>query len=390
MLQKGIIESLQGAYQVKVRVPKYDGMPYDSTGLKDNELATGIICAVPGTSIAYSVGDIVLVGFENDELSKPIVLGLLYRDAESDSTVVVHGISNSLEEIEKNIAKTNSTSIFVKYSDDGGATFTSLYDKNAVVSGTLKYERDEIEQEWYYQEDIPIDSDSQTVSWSILDDAGNDVTASFLIETSVYTDVSKLNVVNGGVEISNDKSIYTTTDTLFTIPPNCRNTGSMFVAYRILKTLELENYYVVLTTDKDIIGSVYGDYVGFCISQDNEAPNSVKNYEWVAVSTKSNELANRLYKSLDTRLTETETILYGHIGEEASQSGLLDGVSVRDTCVYVGANKDFVYFDLDGKVLIDVKQHKIEAPTISTGRFVLKEHYVDNTALTHFGLFLEY
>ena len=389
MLQKGIVESLEGLYQVKVRVPKYDGMAYDSTGLKDNELATGIICTIPGTSIAYSVGDVVLVGFENDELSKPIILGLLYREAKSDSTLVVHDISDSLEEIEKSIAS-NNTSIYVKYSDDGGKTFTSLYDKDAVNSGTLKYEKDETENEWYYQEDIPIDSNSQFVSWSILDSDGNDVTSSFSIETFVYTNTTELNILNGIVNVNNSDTVYNTTDTLFTIPPNCRNIGSMYVAYRILKTLELEDYYVVLTTDKDTIGSVYGDYAGFCISQSAEAPNSVNDYEWVSVSVKSDELANRLFNSLDVRLTETEAVLYGHIGEEASQSGLLDGISVQNDSVYVGANKDFVHFDLDDKVFVDVKQHIIESPSFKTGRFVIKEHYVDNTALTHFGLFLEY
>lgn len=42
-------------------------------------------CSIPGQAAAYKVGDVVYVGFINDDLSYPVILGNIYQGLKSDS-----------------------------------------------------------------------------------------------------------------------------------------------------------------------------------------------------------------------------------------------------------------------------------------------------------------
>ena len=81
MLIKGIIEDIVDNYTVRVRIPEMHGIKDDMNSTPSNELLCAKICTNPGIDITFSVGDIVVIGFEKSDLSKPIILGFLYTAA---------------------------------------------------------------------------------------------------------------------------------------------------------------------------------------------------------------------------------------------------------------------------------------------------------------------
>lgn len=79
MITKGIVISIEGN-MVKIRMPFLDGLADSQGGLSDNELAYATICTASNTYNTVSIGDIVFVGFEDNDLGKPIILGCLFKD----------------------------------------------------------------------------------------------------------------------------------------------------------------------------------------------------------------------------------------------------------------------------------------------------------------------
>lgn len=87
MIQKAIIEEIiQGGYQARVRIPRYNKAASSPTATDKQDLAVATICTFPGIHPSYQIGDIVFVGFENEEINQPVILGLLYRENMGSST----------------------------------------------------------------------------------------------------------------------------------------------------------------------------------------------------------------------------------------------------------------------------------------------------------------
>ena len=85
MITKGIVEEIITPYEIKVRLPLLDGIKESRQGVQTSDLSNAIISSLPNSENNVSVGDIVIVGFEDEDLGKPIILGHLYKETVSET-----------------------------------------------------------------------------------------------------------------------------------------------------------------------------------------------------------------------------------------------------------------------------------------------------------------
>lgn len=81
MITRAIIEQKINEYQYRVRIPIFDksaSAPL-STNLKD--LCIAVASMPKGVYNSLQEGDVVLVGFEDNDAGNPVILGHLYREA---------------------------------------------------------------------------------------------------------------------------------------------------------------------------------------------------------------------------------------------------------------------------------------------------------------------
>lgn len=93
MITKGIVEEIDN-YLVKVRLPVFDKIAGAKNATLTQDLSDATICCQPNSKYQVSVGDVVFVGFEDNDISKPIILGQLYRDVDSNTfmSLVLSGL----------------------------------------------------------------------------------------------------------------------------------------------------------------------------------------------------------------------------------------------------------------------------------------------------------
>ena len=87
MLTKGIVEKVITPYKVKVRLPVFDGIEGTRNATETNELSEAIVCSLPNSSNLVNIGDIVIIGFEDNDTSKPIILGHLFKETDNNTLV---------------------------------------------------------------------------------------------------------------------------------------------------------------------------------------------------------------------------------------------------------------------------------------------------------------
>lgn len=335
MIQKGIVEEIINKYKLKVRVPKYDKAKSAPDKIRTSELAESIICTLPGSDVAYSVDDIVIIGYENDELSKPIVLGSLYCDKNKNTTSQTKLLGS---EIIQSLTDNDSTKFYthVKYSNDNGKTFTSLYNFNKVVQEKTEGESNIISN------NIEIDPTSSYVYWSIIDDNNVDRTLDFQITT----------YITGG------NRTFVSKNSLIEIPPDLIGLDKLYLSFKLFKSGNYDNFYIVLTTDKDPIGTTYGDYIGICIDRYEEPSLNPGDYTWMSSYKSSTNIVQAVAGDLGDRINRLEHSLYGfdystdnHISDN---TGIAEGISVINNTIELhGKDDKNIYFDTNHKTYID-------------------------------------
>lgn len=273
MIQKGIIAQVIDKYTYKIRIPKYDKIEAATASTKTDDLSQGIVCAMPGVDVSYVPGDIVLVSFENDELSKPIILGLLYREQKTDSDISLTNVDNSLSDIQNNLQKINSSGLYthIRYSNDNGLTFTSLFsDSNheTIIDGEVVcqplYDDTEVNG-------IKIDKATRVISWSIIDSNNADATDEIGIEITVFD--SNGNIIKKERNTDHQRS--------FTINNSSKITGDLYFTYKLYVTKQyLDTLSVMITTDKAPFGVPTGEYVGVYVSNNSRASINPSDYSW--------------------------------------------------------------------------------------------------------------
>ncbi len=111
MIVKGIVESIESDYLVKVRIPLLDGLADTVNGVGTRDLNSATICSLPNCSNNVSQGDVVFVGFENNDIGKPIILGHLFKEV-SDSTLInikVNSLTANYADLPENTSIGNVT-----------------------------------------------------------------------------------------------------------------------------------------------------------------------------------------------------------------------------------------------------------------------------------------
>ena len=96
MILKAIIESTNLDNQYRIRIPKYHQIDGVSTATPINQLPFASVCYQPGIIPNYSIGDVVYIDFENDDLSQPIILGKLLCQRSYTETSVSDATLRSL------------------------------------------------------------------------------------------------------------------------------------------------------------------------------------------------------------------------------------------------------------------------------------------------------
>lgn len=85
MITKGIVEEVVDKYYARVRLPVYNGVSISANPTPNADLNIATLCMLPNTHPNLQVGDIVFVGFEDNDMGKPVILGCLYCETLSDS-----------------------------------------------------------------------------------------------------------------------------------------------------------------------------------------------------------------------------------------------------------------------------------------------------------------
>lgn len=87
MICRGIIEEVISPYQAKVRLPIIHRSTSSPEFTPNDSLPYASICTIPNAHANIRVGDIVIVGFENNDEGKPIILGYLYKETLGDTAL---------------------------------------------------------------------------------------------------------------------------------------------------------------------------------------------------------------------------------------------------------------------------------------------------------------
>lgn len=87
MVTKAYIQEVLTPYSVRVRIPLYHKINNVSGAISDTLLPVAYLCTPPNIKVDPKVNDVVIVTFEEDDLSKPIVIGYLYSSKSFKSTI---------------------------------------------------------------------------------------------------------------------------------------------------------------------------------------------------------------------------------------------------------------------------------------------------------------
>lgn len=84
MITRAIIEQKIDEYKYRVRIPIFDKSASAPLNTKMIDLCIAVASMPKGIYNSLQEGDVVIIGFENNESSSPIILGHLYRKALTD------------------------------------------------------------------------------------------------------------------------------------------------------------------------------------------------------------------------------------------------------------------------------------------------------------------
>ena len=89
MITRATIEQKIDEYNYKVRIPIFDRDKDDSLATPTKDLSIAVASLPKGIHNSLQEGDVVFIGFENNQIEYPVILGHLYMKnlSESESSI---------------------------------------------------------------------------------------------------------------------------------------------------------------------------------------------------------------------------------------------------------------------------------------------------------------
>lgn len=84
-ITKGVVEERIDEYNVRVRLPIFNKSSNAPQSTPTNELYVATSCIVPNCNPNYQIGDVVYVTFEDNDIGKPVILGMLHSKKSSNT-----------------------------------------------------------------------------------------------------------------------------------------------------------------------------------------------------------------------------------------------------------------------------------------------------------------
>lgn len=133
MIVKAIVESYPDENsRVRIRIPKFHKLKGVATSTPTKDLPFAATCSLPGIKPVYIPDDIVFVDFENDDTSKPVIVGKLnYKNDEVSS---ISDINAGTLNVISNATLSNETQVGNISYDDLNYTITGFINAPANVS----------------------------------------------------------------------------------------------------------------------------------------------------------------------------------------------------------------------------------------------------------------
>jgi hypothetical protein len=130
VITRAIIEEVDhDNSKVRVRIPTLNGIASSSTATPTSQLEWASLIQTPGIVCEYEVGDVVVVGFEDNDYSSPIVLGYLKlskTDGMKDAKRT-HITTTSLS-VKENVTLPTNTSFLAPNSTQQVLPFNELWE----------------------------------------------------------------------------------------------------------------------------------------------------------------------------------------------------------------------------------------------------------------------
>lgn len=387
-LRRGIVEEIISSTEYRVRIINYDSGIGDPSKTLTSDLPIATVMIQPGTNVSYNVGDRVYLGFNKDELSDPIIMGAMLTEdyLTGEDQIELPQVESAIEEIKESIGDLTVDQYYthVKYSNDNGLTFTSLYKYNDLSNEELK-ERGFVkligQVSYVIDKDILISSESSSVYWSIIDKDSIDHSTKFMIDTT-------LRAGNGSIEEGTfvEAESRTFSDKIFDIPFSMRTYENIYLDFKIVFNIDYEDYHFVLTTDIDVIGSPQGDYLGICTSDSPIPPDDPIYYSWTSFKDTIEDIVGTVSNELENRVAANERVLYG----SDDSCGLTEGISVTDNRIDLhGEDNKKIVFSTNESIYIDDTDDSYVSQTTKHAAKNVNRSFIDTiTPSGHFTLYI--
>ena len=128
MICKAIVEEIIDQYKVRVRVPTFHRGEESIGATPLIDMPVTIMCVQPGIYSNIKVKDVVMVDFEDDNVDKPVIIGLLFSE----------NSKKSLPDITANSLKVKVNSKFTKDTTIGEVTPDNIFTLKGVHTNIQK------------------------------------------------------------------------------------------------------------------------------------------------------------------------------------------------------------------------------------------------------------